>query len=347
MYGLAFGIISIFIFLIWVINYIFTKKSINKYLLSFWLVSFFIALFLWISSWFNLIEKYSDKGLVEKNYEFQLPEINTWILDISLSWISENTFLESNYWQTVIRLEKSDWQNIKLKIETYILWNQEIVKKVSDWMSDIKMKNEWNKLIFYTDSWKVFKQKVPFSLMQKYITLYLPESNQIKFLNNFYAYFENVSIIKEEQKYSSRHNNCLNSTIFFSKEEDKFVCKLNEEDLKMWKKSYLTNYIISNFDDISPILHNDDYKREYYNNFYYENNNSDWNFKDFKWEDDYKNVEVIFWDMSLKIKSNINLEETSTWVIINDFKIENISLDDDNYDEKYYKNVEIINNFIK
>lgn len=348
MYGLIFGIISLIIFLAWLINYMFTKKSINAYILSFWFVSFFIALFLWISTWFNLIEKYSNKSFIEKNIEHKLTQINTWTLNIDLSWFYNDDYIQINwYWLYDIRLENSSWDILKAKQNIHILWNDEIVKKVSSWMNDVKIKNEWNKVVFYTENWKTFKNKVPFTFLKNNITLYIPEWYKIEFKNRYWTNINNVSVVKEELKYSESYNNCFNSIIYFSKEENKFVCKLNEEDLKQWKKSYLTNYIIKNIHDISPILHNDEYKREYHNYFYLEENFTDWDFIDFNWSEDWKNITFIYWDMSLEIKANLDIEESWTWVLVSNFQIKDIKINQDIYKEKYYKDPKIINDLRK
>ncbi|MDD4151966.1 MAG: PspC domain-containing protein, partial [Candidatus Gracilibacteria bacterium] len=89
-FGIIFGIISITIFTIFSFIYGFSKKIINKYILSFGLISFIIALFLGISTGFDLIQKYSNKNEFTQKTEINIGNTGSYI--INLNDLKETSF---------------------------------------------------------------------------------------------------------------------------------------------------------------------------------------------------------------------------------------------------------------
>ncbi|MDR0771807.1 MAG: hypothetical protein LBF15_01810 [Candidatus Peribacteria bacterium] len=64
--------------------------------------------------------------------------------------------------------------------------------------------------------------------------------------------------------------------IWYSVDEEKFICELNEAEIKDMGKKYLEVYVIKNFDEISSITHKNEYKRAYWNDRVWET--TDWEF---------------------------------------------------------------------
>jgi hypothetical protein len=82
----------------------------------------------------------------------------------------------------------------------------------------------------------------------------------------------------------------------------------NESEIEYEKKEYLIDYVIENFDNISPITHVNMYKRDYTN--YHSGISKDWHFN-FNWRNkDTLNIE--FSDMSLDINAILYITETET-----------------------------------
>lgn len=338
-FWIIFWIISITIFTIFSFVYGFSKKIINKYILSFWLISFIIALFLWISTWFDLIQKYSDKN------EFtQKAEINIWNTGSYI--INLNSLKETSFdlgWTKSIKLINSTWSVLKMEIKNLFYWNDEIKEKIKSWFSKISLSNIDNNIKLNLENNKIFTKKVPFSLFDKEITLYIPEWTKISLRDDYRYYFENATISHKYNKFDKfLYSYCRDSEIWYSSEEKWFICNPNKQDLDEAKKRFKENYIIENFSEISPIKHKEKYKREYYNNY---SNVSDWDLYDFDWKNDKKLV-FKFQDRSIDVEASLEATNSESWVIIKDFKITNIILNDDVFEKKYYKNTEIIDEFL-
>jgi hypothetical protein len=131
--------------------------------------------------------------------------------------------------------------------------------------------------------------------------------------------------------------------MWYSADEKRFVCLWEGEEINDVRKLYLRDYIIENFENISPITHINIYKRDYTS---YNGIKSDWNFRDFNWRDK-DTLEIRFGDMSLDIEASLDVIETETWTIVSNFRINHVGVYDWNFEEKYYNSIETIKEWLK
>lgn len=341
-YAILAWIYALSIFAFSFISYWFSKKIPNKYLVSSSFVALLISIFLFVSTGLDLVQKYTWSN--EFKQESSLNIWNTWsyILDL---WNYDNWNIDFGFSDiSSIKLVNSTGSELKIEVKNNIYWNEEIFKKYVDWFSPITLSELDNNLKLNFIDNKIYSKKVPFAPINREFIIYIPQWVKLT-LENYYFYFENAIISNEFEKYSDfLNNNCRFKEVFFSQSQDNFVCNPSLDELINAKKSYYENYIIKNFSDISPIKHEEKYKRDYYND---NNFVSDWSFRDFIWDKDEKNkLNFTFWDMSLDINSSLKLVETSTWILISDFMVNDVNFDDYVFDKKYYKDLEILSKFM-
>lgn len=328
--------VSFFIFAI-------SGKGINRFIQSVWWIALLFSIFFWLSTWFDLVEKYTSK-----NENIQISELNlwenwSWHLDIDLQNNLSNTLITEDFGINRIKLESTTWSILKITLKNTVYWNDEISKKIFAWLSNIVLKNENNNIVLTTENNKLFNKKVPFSIIKRDIVLTIPKWYNFTFNNHYWSNIENVFLDKKYEKYSwLTDSNCNNNKISFSKEENKFVCDISDEELDNVKNQYLQEYVIKNFDSISHLKHKEKYKREYNNDYWY---NSDWDFYDFKFEENNR-LNFNFQDRSLDINASLNIEDSASWVLIKDFKIEDVEIVWWDYNEKYYEDIKEIKKFI-
>jgi len=325
--------------------YAISWKNINKQILSLWWISLLLAVFFWLATWFDLFEKYSVKNTFYQETEIDLWQNWSGHLDIEFFKKNYSSFIRLDSNIDSIKLESITWSLLKATVINTIYWNDEISKKIQNWINKLSIKNEQNTIKLDFDNNKVFNKKVPFSIIEQDLVLQIPEWYDFTIINNPYrTKYENAFLDKKYDKYIWLINfNCNNSKIYFSIEENKFICEPNENDLISAKEQYLQEYVINNFDTISPLKHKQRYKREYTGDNWY---NSDWQFYDFSLEEN-NNLNFNFSDRSLEINATINIEDTASWVIMKDFKIEDVELYSENFEEKYYEDISPIKEFIK
>jgi hypothetical protein len=155
---------------------------------------------------------------------------------------------------------------------------------------------------------KIFKNKVPFSIFETDLILYIPENKKYLIHGNYY-YFINVHLAEKYQNYQSYFNsNCRLREIYYSQDEEKFVCEATEYEINEAKLSLLQSELIEKFETISPLLHQNQYKRNYYNDY---GITSDWSFEKMYLFDE-KTLAITFRDMSLEIDAHLNFENTAS-----------------------------------
>ncbi|MDR2640709.1 MAG: hypothetical protein LBC61_05380 [Candidatus Peribacteria bacterium] len=115
----------------------------------------------------------------------------------------------------------------------------------------------------------------------------------------------------EKYKKYSDHYNCLYEKMWYSADEKRFVCLGGEGEINEAKRLYLMDYVIKNFDDISPITHINTYKRDYINHYSRIIETSDWDFRNLNWRDK-DTLEIEFGDMSLNLWVSLDATETET-----------------------------------
>lgn len=323
--------------------YAISWKNINSYILSVWWISLILAIFFSLATWFDLVEKYSVKNQTTQVTELNLWESWSWHLYIDFSNNIDNTFISQDFAIRNVKLESTTWSILKATIKNTVYGNDEISKKIFEWLGNLILKNENNKITLSTENNKIFNKKVPFSVLEREIILSIPEWYSLSFDNSYRFKIENVSLDKSYDKYKNFIDwNCNNSKIWFIKDENKFVCEANQESLESAKEQYLQEYLIKNFDTISPLKHKKRYKRDYINDYWY---SSDWEFNSLNF-DESNSLNINFGDRSLNINASLKIEDTASWVIVNDFIINTVEVYWEQFDEKYYEDINPIREFI-
>lgn len=331
------SILTVASFLYWV-----NKKVLNSYILSLAWISFVLALFLWISTWFDLAKKYIWESKINQSAQIDIKNFWTWIVNIDTSSLNDSR-VSWNIWRTSwINVKASTWSIAKIEIVKTIYWNDEIRRKVEAWLNEMELQKNWNEIILKPKNNQIYKQKTPFTFFHNDIVLYLPTDKKY-YINWWYYYFENVHSENKYWKYNSYlNNNCQFNVFYYSKDEKLFVCEPNESDLKYAKLEYLKYELGERFDEISTIKHVKKYKREYYGNYWVK---SDWSFDNlYFWNDD-KVLNIEFSDSSLDIDAQVSVEDSATWVTFKDFKVKDVEA---NYafKEKYYEDISAIKDYL-
>ncbi|MDD4151969.1 MAG: hypothetical protein PHR68_05110, partial [Candidatus Gracilibacteria bacterium] len=286
-----------------------------------------------------LIQKYSNKNEFTQKTEINIGNTGSYI--INLNDLKETSFDLGG--AKSIKLINSTGSILKIEIKNIFYGNDEIKEKIKSGFSKINLSNIDKNIKLNYENNKIFSKKVPFSVFKKEITLYIPNGIQFSLKKSYKYYFENAFINSKYDKFINfLRNDCSDNEISYSKNENEFVCNPNKIDLDEAKKRYKENFIIENLSAISPIKHKNKYKRDYYNDY---SNVSDWNIYDFEWESD-KKVTFKFRDKSIDVDASLEAENTESGVIIKDFKIKKIILNEDIFEQKYYQDTKIINEFL-
>ncbi|MDD3145009.1 MAG: PspC domain-containing protein [Candidatus Gracilibacteria bacterium] len=341
-YAILTGIYALSIFAFTSIAYGISKKIPNKYLISSSFVALLISIFLFVSTGLDLVQKYTGTNEFIQESSLNIGNTGSYILDLGNY---NNGIADFSFGGTSsIKLVNSTGSELKLEVKNTVIGNGDIYKKYTDSFSPISLSNLDNNIKLSFSNNQIYAKKVPFAPINREFIIYIPQGVKLT-LKNYYFYFENAITSNEFEKYSDfLNNNCRFKEVFFSQSQDNFVCNPSLDELINAKKSYYENYIINNFSDISPIKHEEKYKRDYYNN---NNFVSDWSFRDFIWDENEENkLNFNFGDRSLDINSSLKLIETSTGILINDFIVNDVNFDDYVFEKKYYKDLEILNKFM-
>jgi hypothetical protein len=105
------------------------------------------------------------------------------------------------------------------------------------------------------------------------------------------------------------HFACVNKKVRWSAEEGKFVCGLHENEIEEIKRWYLQDYVLAHWDEFSPIVHKEEYKKSYhctissdrcFENVRREEENGDWRLK------------VKFYDQHMQVQARLKVIETES-----------------------------------
>ncbi|NDK08738.1 PspC domain-containing protein [Candidatus Gracilibacteria bacterium] len=342
-YGVIAGIIALAILSISNFVFAISGKNINSAILSTGGISLLLAIFFGLATGFDLAEKYSVTNTIIQETEIDLGQNGSGQLDIELLQNDYNHFIVNNGYINKIVLENTTGSIMKASIKNTIYGNDEILKEIQNGINKLILKKEGTTVILASENDKFYNKKVPFTIIERDIVLTIPEGYKFNIIGNHYFNIENASVDKKYEKYMGLINDrCNNGLIWYKNNEEKFVCDLGDEDLVDAKKQLFQKYIIDNFDSISPIKHKKRYKRDYINDDGY---NADWEFYDFNLVDT-GSLDFTFEDKSLSIYANVKLEETETGVLINDFKIDDIKVNEEVFEEKYYEDTKEIREYI-
>lgn len=342
LYAVLTWIYALSIFAFSSIAYWISKKIPNKYLVSSSFVALLISIFLFVSTWLDLVQKYTWTNEFKQEVSLNVWNSGSYILDL---WNYDNWSIDFGFWWvSSIKLVNSTWSELKLEVKNTVVWNEDIFKKYTDSFSPISLSNLDNNIKLSFANNQIYAKKVPFAPISREFVIYVPTWVKLT-LRNYYFYFENAFTSNEFEKYSNFLNaDCRFNEVFFNQSQNNFICNPSLEELFDAKRNYYIDYIIKNFSEIAPIKHEDKYKREYYND---NNFTSDWFLRDFIWDENEENkLHFNFWDRSLDITSSLKLTDSSSWILINDFVINDVFIDDYLFEKKYYKDLELIDKFM-
>jgi hypothetical protein len=289
---------------------------------------------IWLFSTYWQINSYTQEAQIELDNNKDIT-FNTWL------WFNEERIFPLNIWGSRINLESITGTTLKVEIKYKFFWNDYLENIFKDTIVKPELVKNGSTIEFENPS--MFSEKIPYIPFEKRTIIYVPEWYTIKFSGHV-PYITNTYVTFEDKKYKNNNHiwNCFDKKIWYSVEESRFICLANESETNSARKQYLINYVIENFDNISPITHENIYKRDY---SYYSDITSDWNFRYFDWRDE-DTLEIEFNDMSLNIQASLDIIETETWATILDFRINNIDVDEWNFDDKYYNNIETISEWV-
>lgn len=340
LWGVIFWIISAALLTLGSFLYAVKKKTLNGYIFAGAGVSFLIALFLGVSTGFNLAEKYFGRVEFSQETSIDISNITEEKIQFDISNIMFDNVLGELGRISWVQIESSTGSTFSAKVIRRVYGTEQISNAIQSWLSDIVLKQEGNRIILTSENNKIFKNKVPFSIFESDLVLYVPQ-NKKYFIDGDYSYFINVHVAQIYENYQKYlYTNCRLREIYYSTEQEKFVCEANEDEIHDAKMQVVQQELIKNFDTISSIKHADEYKRDYYTY----NTKSDWNFDNIYMLDD-KTLVVTFWDMSLGIDAHVNFENTASGTVFSNFDIKDVDVDYA-FQPKYYKDISSIKKFI-
>ena len=342
--------IALVLWIIWLSIFTFSsfsfwlaKKSLNKYFLFSAFISLVVSFLFFTMFWVEISKKYTNFETIKSNY------------DVNLSWTWGNLDLKLDLFNNENRLDFFNiswieialwtWNVLKAEFIDKIYWDEEITSKIKQNLSQLEVKTNWNKIDFKYQNDKVFKDKVPFSFINRKIILYVPKNYTLKFDSNNYFKITWVELSKKIQKYSKySYDDCNNSKIYFDNSDNKFYCE-NENNLQTARKSYIEDYLIKNFDSWSKITHKSKYKREYYDDWF---EDFDWKVDSINWLDD-NTLELTISDKTITLTSKISIKENENNVEVLSQELKKLDYTREDYDEndkkfeqKYYNNTEFL-----
>lgn len=324
------------------------KKSLNGYFILFGWASLIIALFLWISSWFDLAKTYIWESEITQKASFEILDTSSGVINLDISKMAENYWIEEYFYysKTNIKIKAATWSLLTIKVNKKIIWSENLTDRIINNFNEINLQKEDDTIILNYENNKAFKSKVPLTMIDNDVTIYLPKNYQYNLGYNKYKhryYYENIFVNNDFEQYKDYINqDCRYKTIYYSEVEDNFVCDLSDSEIKSVKFLMLKTNLINKFESFSTIKHVDKYKNTYRWDY---NMKSDWSFDNiYNLDDD--TVIIEFWDRSLDINAQVDYKENEDWILeFSNFKINNV---DANYayQEKYYQDISAIKDFI-
>lgn len=342
MYGIIFSLFSLIVFSLACFSYALNKKILNKYILLSWFLSLLLSIFLFFSTALDLVQKYNSKNEIIQSWSIVLWNSWSYILDLNTynnRWLDFWLSRASN-----IKLLNSTWSELKLEIKNIVYGDENIFKSYSESMINPSLISSDNTIKLSFENNNIYSKEVPFAPIFRQFILHIPQWVSIN-IKWYYHYFENAKVSDYYKKYSSyMDTTCWNNFVFYSQEQSSFICNPDDFELINGKRNYYSSYIRENFSDLIPIKHQENYKRKYYNDYWIY---SDWMIDTIYWKDEKDDkVYVDFWDKSLSIFASFDIQETGSWITLNDFSIIDVFLDDDNFERRYYKELDLLEKFI-
>ncbi|MCH8518602.1 PspC domain-containing protein [Candidatus Gracilibacteria bacterium] len=342
--GVLTGIIATSLLLFSTIVFGVGGKKISSLTLIVTGISILLTLFFGITSILDLVKTYSAQGNFTQEIQGNLDVLDSEVSQyhINLDFLNTQSFLHHLLSRPGVRIQTSNSDGISMQIHYTVAGEKHVSDKIFTGLSPLEINISGKEIRFSYKNGILFQEKVPFSYIKREIVLFIPENIAFSLSPYHSYYFENVHHSEEYETYRNYLPfSCERSLISYSPEEDRFVCYPSEEELEDAKKLFLQNYIIQNFESISPLLHKEEYKRNYYSGY---NQVSDWKFTNFSFLDE-ETLRIRFGDMSLDIDAVMRVEESTEGFLISNFVIEHVDVGP-TFHEKYYLNIESIKTFL-
>ncbi|MBW7954551.1 PspC domain-containing protein [Candidatus Gracilibacteria bacterium] len=337
-WGIIFGVLWSFIFMIFSINKIFSKSKVHIGLFYTGITIAFVSLFLGITGGVELFGKYNGVQNLTISNSYDLKDFDKDTLNIDIFPNSNYNSLFTNI--TGVKVLPSNDDKIKIENNKKIFISNNEFDKIKKYLSQIEVKFQKNNtLSINKDGLSGAIKVLPFVYTEDEITLYLPKDLKYNIFGRTYLINAHTS-----NKYDYLENyswqNCSNSEIYYSESEESFVCDLDDYQFVQAKNNYIIDKLMQNFDNISSITHKVKHKRNYGSEF-------DWNIE----ETQFKANTLYFTisDMSLEIDAKVDYtfnDETKD-VIFSDFEVKDVEINDYNFDKIYYEKFEGIDGKIE
>jgi hypothetical protein len=286
----------------------------------------------------SLFNTYWQVNYYTQEAQIELDNNKDIVFNSSTSFNEEDIFL-FNFWGNWTSLESITGTTLKVEIEYKFLWNDYIENTFKNAIFNPELVKNGSTIEF-KDTNMLSSKVIPYILfIERHTIVYVPEWYTIKF-DGYLPFIVNTDVIFEDERYENFNRvwNCVGRKMWYSAEKWTFVCLATESEVNDAKKWYLINYVIENFDSISPVTHKNIYKRDYTQHYSNISVTSDWNFWYSDWRDK-DTLEIKFSDMSLTINASLDIIETDTWATVSDFRINSVGVDEWYFDEKYYNNI--------
>lgn len=285
------------------IAYAFGKKLLNRYIFFATIILAFVSLFFFIATWFKLFQDYSQLNINKQTLSMNLwTWVASWSFDILLF---QDSFLRKFVWWWVY-IYSSTWNKIDIVIENKVYAKKELSDKIFSWMALPKYENlNWVFKIY--NEWNVFfKDKVPFSIFQRTVSIYVPQNFVFDIKQTRWLRVLNVHPPKNKLNYYNYGwYGCNWSKIYFSSWENTFVCE-NSNINKYGRRLYIQDYLSENVDKIVPYKHSILENSYYWERSYYDGNS--WEVHSFNWIDE-NTVVMKAYDEFLNVFIKLKVQE--------------------------------------
>jgi len=271
----------------------------------------------------------------------QTLEAGKYTVDFSDIWDERNTLRS---YDNDVEIVRSPDNVFRAMLRSTVHGDQEIYESFTQGAAPLVLiKNERTlKLTF--EGGQRFTQKTLLAPRGNKLILSIPANMELE-VSPRYNYHLDVPLSQEYQKYSDViPRGCNGRIITYSAKEEKFVCKLTEEELSEAKEAYVIDYAGRHFEDIVTLKHSSRYQTKEYNRYSHEY--SDWDIEDIEIdEQDRSRLLLTFSDRSLHIEAIVRFVETETVPQFSEFTIQDVIIWG-GFTEENYKDISSIQEYL-
>lgn len=216
-----------------------------------------------ISTGYHVFNNFSEHFTKTQKIEIPLSGENTKIT-LKLDYISNKNF-RINMEDTKIYFYTTSGNKIQIETENTIRTrDKEIADTIFTNMSTQTATQEWATITVQNEWDKAFKEKTPFSLIEKKIKIYIPTNIQVKIENNQENKISNVKKTDKQEKYGHYlwyRDICDGAYIWYSNKDNGFICESDFSKNNYVIRRYMEDKLSEKSDEITPLklsLHSDD-----------------------------------------------------------------------------------------